>query len=262
MIKYLIITFTILICICGMYLYYRYFRDYEADIDEIIDYTNNIKCSADLSDFCMQKILSEKQAKKFAKKIKQNTSNWKTKNIVMSTLGTASYLEGTQGFHYYLSEYEKTNPLLEENYKELYDIVLNYFKKRAPNSLVKYRFALPGFHIFKCNKLFSLPVASIHKDLQYQHLRFNSNEDIDLDKTLSFTLCLELPPTGGGLFKYEHDKKIKVNYKPGYIVCHNGKTTHMIAPSSTPIDDKTYYRITLQGHAVYEKNKNTWWLYW
>ena len=210
----------------------------------------------------MEKVFTKKEAQEFAKKVKQDRHLWKTKNILMHTLGTASYLEGTSGFNYYKKEYTKTNKLLKKRYNKLFDILLNYFQKRVPESKVKYRFALPGFHIFECNKLFSLPVASVHKDLQYKNLKFTSNEDIDYNNTLSFTLTLELPPTGGGLFTFEDNKKSKVNYKEGYIVCHNGMSTHMIAPSPSVNDDNNYFRITLQGHGLYDKNSNTWWLYW
>jgi hypothetical protein len=215
-----------------------------------------------LSDFCMDKILTKKEAKMFAQRIKKDKSLWKKKNILMNILGTASYIEGAEGYKHYHTEFLKTNKILNTKYKDLLDIVLKYFKNRSQNSTVKYRFAYPGFHIFDCNKLFSLPVASVHQDLQYKHLKFNKNENIDLDNTLSFTLCLELPPTGGGLFTFEDDKKTKINYKEGYIVCHNGQTTHMIAPSTSVSDSKQYYRITLQGHGIYEKNSNTWYLYW
>lgn len=236
-----------------IYLWYPY---------TLIECKNKILQSENLSDFCIQKILSKSESKLFSKKIKSHKKYWKRKNILMYTLGTASYIEGTGGFNYYSKEYTKTNKFLYKHYKNLYDKVLEYFQNKTPNSKVKYRFAYPGFHIFKCNKLFSFPLASIHKDYQYRNLKLHKDEDIDYDKTLSFTLCLRLPPTGGGLYKFENNQKTKINYKAGYIVCHNGKTTHMIAPSPTPNDDKTHYRITLQGHGLYDKKQNTWWLYW
>jgi hypothetical protein len=239
-----------------------YLINYENEIDNLITYKNNIIPSENLADFCMQKVLSEQEAKLFARQVKSHKKHWKTKNILMSILGTASYLEGMNGFDSYKRQYTQTNKFLYKHYKYLYDKVLEYFQNRAPNSTVKYRFAYPGFHIFKCNRLFSWPVASVHKDFQYKQLKLKKDEDIDYNKTLSFTLCLELPNTGGGLYKFENDKKTKIAYKPGYIVCHNGKTTHMIAPSPTPSDDKTHYRITLQGHGLYDKKKNIWWLYW
>ena len=234
---------------------------YTYSIDNYITYNNNIIPSDNLSDFCMQKILTPKEAAFFANKVKSHTKYWKTKNILMYILGTASYLEGTKGTEYYTKQYKKTNKFLYKHYKKLYKKILDYFQQRT-NSTVKYRFAYPGFHIFKCNRLFSLPVASVHKDKQYLNLPLTKNEDIDYDKTLSFTLCLELPPTGGGLYKFQNNQNTKVIYKPGYIVCHNGKTTHMIAPSPTPTDNNTYYRITIQGHGLYDKTKDIWWLYW
>ena len=254
----ILILIAVFLIACMIYLYYTYFDN---TIDTVIE---NVKQpeTEDLSEFCMDRVLTDKQATKFAQKIKNDQKYWKSKNILMYILGTASYIEGKKGYSYYKSEYKKTNKYLRKNYKELYDIILNYFKKRAPNSKVKYRFALPGFHIFKCNKIFSLPVASVHKDMQFKHLKFRNNEDIDYDKTLSYTLSLALPPTGAGLILFEDNKKVKINYKIGHIVCHNGQTTHMIAPSPTPTDIKKHYRITLQGHAVYDKNANTWWLYW
>lgn len=255
--KYFIL-FAIFLIACILYFYYAYFDD---SVDTIIDTTQPAQ-TEDLSEFCMDRILSDKQAIKIAKQIKRDQKYWKSKNILMYILGTASYIEGKKGYSYYKSEYTKTNKHLHKNYKELYDALLTYFQQRTPNSKVAYRFALPGFHIFKCNKIFSLPVASVHKDRQYLELKFNKNEDIDYDKTLSFTLSIELPPTGAGLIIYENDKKVKINYKVGHIVCHNGQTTHMIAPSPVPKSKKQCHRITLQGHGVYDKNSNTWWLYW
>ena len=253
----------IIVIILSIYLQYycNIFKLYQ-----IFTITKTIKKqkanTTDLSEFCVEKILTKKNTKILSKQIKKDCKLWKKKNIIMSILGTASYLESAKhGFDFYNKEYLKTNKMLKRNYKQLYDIILNYFKKRCPESKVKYRFALPGFHIFKCNTIFSLPVASVHKDLQYLDLNFKEPVDIDFDKTLSFTICLELPKTGGGLYVFE-DEKVKVEYQPGYIVCHNGKTSHMIAPSPVSNINELEYRITLQGHGLYDKLSNTWYLYW
>jgi hypothetical protein len=90
-------------------------------------------------------------------------------------------------------------------------------------------------------------------------------------------LALELPPKGGGLYMFESSElgllnlvnvgsflhsfanKHKIEYKVGYIVMHNGMDYHMIAPCEM---SNTKNRITLQGHGVYEKKSNTWWIYW
>jgi hypothetical protein len=162
----------------------------------------------------------------------------------------------------------------------LLDDVKSFFQARCPEARVLYRdnAALPGFHIFDCNKLFSMPVASVHKDLQWQRVKFAPHEDIDTKHTMSFTLALELPPGGGGLYTFEgvpelgilsylvpHPltnslaRKTKIEYKVGWMVTHNGHTFHMIAPCKQA---DNAFRITLQGHGVYERTQNTWWLYW
>lgn len=267
----IIIIFIIIFYIC--YLLYKilYFTNNYTSITK----NSIIKKPECISEFYMERIISDDMAKKISDRIKNDKYYWNKKRIILHTLGTASYIEHNNGFDEYKITYKLTNKILKENYNDLLNIILNYFQKRCPNSKVKYRFAYPGFHIFTCNILFSLPVASVHQDHQYMLLKFNKNEIIDLSKTLSFTLCLELPTNGGGLYVFDKEKidyndtmfglpikteKTKIDYYPGYIVCHNGLTTHMIAPSFNICDNN--YRITLQGHGVYEKNSNTWYLYW
>ena len=167
---------------------------------------------------------------------------------------------------------------MNENYPDLLENVLNYFKERTTAN-VEYRnkAALPGFHIFDCNQVFSYSVASVHKDMQFLRLEYGPNENIDYENMLSFTLALELPKGGGGLYTFDSPnlgilglivpkplvytfcKKEKIDYKTGYMVTHNGLTHHMIAPCKP---SKTKSRITLQGHGIYEKNSNTWYIYW
>ena len=232
-----------------------------------------------LSVFTMEPFFSEKAAKVMAERVKALRDTWKTRNQAMSTLGTASYLDGGSTPHYEALAL-KTNTTAREHFGDLLDNVLDYFRERCPGSEVKYRegSALPGFHIFHCNKIFSLPVASVHKDMQWNRLGYDEKEEVDEQNTLSFTLALELPEGGGGLYTFENvaelpallnliiphplinslSKKTKIEYRVGWIVTHNGQTYHMIAPCK-PSND---FRITLQGHGVYEKNSNTWWIYW
>jgi len=232
-----------------------------------------------LSAFSMEQFFDAKASQEMASRVKDLQSKWETRNQAMSTLGTASYLDGGNTKHYE-SLASKSNPLLQEHFPDLLTSIQDYFQQRCPNSLVKFRegAALPGFHIFHCNKLFSLPVASVHKDMQWNRLRYSEEEDVDENNTLSFTLALELPEGGGGLYTFENipemppvlnlivprpllnsvSKKTKIEYKVGWMVTHNGQTYHMIAPCKPSKE----YRITLQGHGIYEKNSNTWWLYW
>jgi hypothetical protein len=129
--------------------------------------------------------------------------------------------------------------------------------------------ALPGFHVFDCNTLFSYPVASVHKDMQF----LRTGIDNISDDTLSFTLALEVPEGGAGLYTFDSAEanllvprpliynlanKTYIEYKTGWMVTHGGQTYHMIAPSK----QGTGHRITLQGHGVYQTTTDTWFLYW
>ena len=231
-----------------------------------------------LSSFRMEKFMSEERAFEIVQKVRKQKNNWVRRNAAMSTLGTASYLDGGDKDIYEKMSIE-SNPFMIEHYNELLDDVLNYFQERCPDAKVKYRenAALPGFHVFHCNSLFSMRVASVHKDLQYQRLKFTDEEEIDSEYTMSFTLALELPDSGAGLYTFDSPdlgifhylippplihtfaSKTRIDYKVGWMVVHNGMTFHMISPCK---EDKKKKRITLQGHGVYEKNANTWWLYW
>ena len=231
-----------------------------------------------LASFRMEQFMSEKDAFYWANKVKSHKNLWEKRNPAMSTLGTASYLDGSIK-EQYVKLSQKSNPFMKEHYSDLLDAVLLYFQERCPHSIVKYRdnAAFPGFHIFNCNQLFSMRVASVHKDLQFQRLTYSEDEEVDSEYTMSFTLSLELPESGAGLYTFDSpdlglfhylippplthsfSKKTRIDYKIGWMVVHNGMTFHMIAPCK---EDKIKKRITLQGHGVYEKNANTWWLYW
>jgi hypothetical protein len=231
-----------------------------------------------LSVFSMERFCEDKVAQEYSLRVRDLKDNWKTRNAAMSTLGTASYLDGAS-IESYESLALQSNPILQSNFEDLLKNILNYFQNKCPGSKVAYRenCGVPGFHIFSCNRLFSMPVASVHKDMQWNRLRYNEEETIDTNNTLSFTLALELPEGGGGLYTFEKtlgglpamiiphpfiyaaSKKQKIEYKTGYMVTHNGQTFHMIAPCKA---SEEKYRITLQGHGIYEKTKNTWWLYW
>jgi hypothetical protein len=230
-----------------------------------------------VSSFRMEPFLTQQECNEIAAQIYEMKTSWETRNVAMSTLGTASYLDGGSASEYVTKSLRK-NPMMRKHFQPLLDKVLDYFRKKT-SSAVMYRenASLPGFHIFDCNKIFSLPVASVHRDLQWQRLTYHKNEDIDTQNTLSFTLAIELPPGGGGLYTFHQNvsplftllvprgivssfaPKTKIEYKEGYMVTHNGQTDHMIAPCEMSLNKK---RITLQGHGVYEKNKDTWYLYW
>jgi|688.fasta_scaffold12235_17 hypothetical protein len=233
-----------------------------------------------IADFRFEPFYTENDAQKIADRVMAQKHLWERRNIAMSTLGTSSYVDGANSRTYQQKSAE-SNPRMMELFGDVEDRILKYFQFRAPGATIKFRdyAALPGFHIFECNKLFSSPVASVHRDLQFQRLEYAKNEKIDLKNTLSFTIALQLPKSGSGLYMIDlppipdvmqlliprplitaFAEKTKIEYKVGYIVCHNGQHTHMIAPSAWDGEDS--YRITIQGHGVYDWEKKTWYMYW
>jgi hypothetical protein len=170
------------------------------------------------------------------------------------TLGIASYLDASQN-----------------NQAEYYD--------RAKQSAVSYaeNLALPGFHIFQADRQFEQPIAAIHTDVNHQLFTWHSDEPIDFDRSLSFTLAISLPKLGGGLNLWdlshheiierppaevkgliESRSKSFHPYKIGSLVLHSGNIVHQIAAGKNlQADDE---RITLQGHSLY--CQGSWQLYW
>jgi len=148
----------------------------------------------------------------------------------------------------------------------------------------------PGFHIFIGR---AIPRAdcldnregcgSCHFDLQHAYIPWARwYKDFDLDNTISFTLPLNLPASGGGLIVWEpitleqsHDyvrqnkfgeivkqarttSSTTIRYAVGRLVLHNGHTLHQMA--GAPRISVTDERITLQGHGVFADG--VWRLYW
>lgn len=230
-----------------------------------------------VSSFRMESFLTSEECFKITQKVYSLRASWENRNVAMSTLGTASYLDGWNKQEY-TDKAMKSNLMMRQHFQSLLDKVLAYFRGKTTSQVIyRENAALPGFHVFDCNKIFSMPVASVHRDLQWQRLTYKDNEDIDTEHTLSFTLAIELPKGGGGLYTFDQQvppivtlfvprgivssfaPKSKIEYKEGFMVTHNGQTDHMIAPCEMSINKK---RITLQGHGVYEKNSDTWFLYW
>jgi glutathione synthase/RimK-type ligase-like ATP-grasp enzyme len=200
------------------------------------------------------------------------------------TLGAASYLDCgdyQEPEDTYWQKAARYNPVLWEHFGWLYDKLQNHLEAllQAP---VAYRedAALPGFHLWLAEAIPTRSLVSMHCDLQYQHLPWPAQSPIDFSQTLSFTLPIALPASGGGLDLCDLSHLDYLDMRPnnaidwqliprfrnrqyhpyhiGHLVLHSGYTLHRVAPTSaaTPTDQ----RITLQGHAV--QVDGVWQLYW
>ena len=193
------------------------------------------------------------------------------------TLGTASYLDGDDGFATYRERAAATNPLLERHFGELLETVRATLEEELGEAC-RYtpELARPGFHVYQSSPLFQT-AGKVHYDLQFEKIEWE-DPSVDLENQLSFTLPVALPRAGGGLLVWNVDYRevrrmfqevrrrvLAENrepelhpYRVGELVSHPGYLLHQIAPmpDMEPEDE----RITLQGHAV--RGEDGWILYW
>jgi hypothetical protein len=194
------------------------------------------------------------------------------------TLGAASYLDAASGGSDYYGKAKRYNPILRDHFAWLYKRLADTLAHQLGANLV-YRdtFARPGFHIFLAHKAFEQPMASIHRDLQFQLLDWESSEEVNFANPISFTLTISLPKLGGGLNLwniYHEDidgliqseitqlvrsrEKKFYPYEVGKLVLISGLQLHQISQGQKLLPGDA--RITLQGHGLL--CQDTWQLYW
>lgn len=192
------------------------------------------------------------------------------------SLAAASYLDAPGRRDEYLECARKTNPILLDQFSDVYAIVISFFEKLlfAP-VLITNEAAVPGFHIFELDRCGSRgdPAAMrAHFDLQWMH----AFPGWQPDATLSFTVAIEQPPNGAALevwtltyanavmsatpaqkWAASHPGR-RLHYIDGGITVHDGNVLHAIG--SRPPGDPPGRRLTLQGHGVQFEGR--WMLYW
>ena len=230
-------------------------------------------------------ILTTAQVQDVIRQIDALSAHWEQRHhkLPFYTLGAASYLDSFEVFNArYYRKVTRLNPVLERHFSWLYELVIQAMREATgkPCALADGQ-ALPGFHIFLAHPQFLEPVASKHIDLQHKTLNWPRAQSVSLEQgTLSFTLALELPQSGGGLntWSVSHEELLAkhfwsttlgsthieselsfIEYKPGHMVVHSGELLHQIAPPKEL--QPTDRRITLQGHGVLS-HENTYLLYW
>lgn len=217
-------------------------------------------------------------------KILEKLASFKTtdSNSVLSRVGTASYL--SRDPMSYFDESKISNAAMRPVFAEEYELLRKRLEQITQRRCVYpdlgngHELALPGFHIFKGGSWLGTGwnVASVHVDLQYEKVQWPCKDDLDFTKTFSFTLALRLPERCGlQMFDREHDPKKplrtakwwsmrndlvhKIYYKPGNLYVHSGHQYHMVLGWKGSAET---HRVTMQGHAVYNKTKDEYWLYW
>jgi hypothetical protein len=214
----------------------------------------------------------------------------KRDDFALYSLGAAAYLDApTQNTidkfdldvlpqDIYLKRLAENNDLLMNYFSDIYfrlqQQLQNHLGEKVCYAIGK---ALPGFHIFNAHAQYANASAHVpHYDRQYEQLTWTQTVTPFNARTISFTLPISLPASGGGLYLWPLDLTEVLNteksevaklvraakctahkYAIGELICHNGHQLHRIAPWVSATGDQ---RITLQGHGLFIDDM--WKLYW
>lgn len=194
------------------------------------------------------------------------------------TLGAACYLDVPEhGIEEYYRRAVRGNVLLQRRFRPLYAQLLTRIVAilGAP-AVYSNRYALPGFHVFVASPEIRALEPKVHFDLQDLDLEWEDGGARRPDERISFTLPVQLPKCGGGLWVWdiEHEdvrdqatidvaalathERTLVQYQVGELVVHSGDRLHQIENARQAEPGEV--RMTLQGHA--RKTRGTWILYW
>lgn len=179
------------------------------------------------------------------------------------TFGAAAYLDACRALTpaNYFSLAQTHNPLLaatfEDVYRRLEQRLLDLLGEPVHHTA---RLALPGFHLWQHCGLGRAYLDGFHIDGQFRHLGLAVESGAS---TLSFTLPLELPLSGGGiefchLSSTRKSGEILVEpYRVGELLVHSGLVLHRRHHVDTTTSCR---RVTLQGHGY--RWHGRWTLYW
>lgn len=202
--------------------------------------------------------------------------------------------KGVLNYERYNNLKKVMNPFLKENLSEIYSKIFKFLEMHLNTQVETIdELAYPGFHILTYNENCELVTNSLHIDDQYYyHMDFLKSKfkNVDEQRFLSFTVSIQMPRNGSGLYiwpidgweklnleeaankymhlqvkknnltnfdrrKYEKDFNPEiVEYKEGKIIFYVGNLLHEMMPFIGPSFEDDY-RITLQGHGVLCDNK-------
>jgi hypothetical protein len=245
------------------------------------------------------KILTEDESKLYSSKVLGYKNLFRSyANDKFYVLGAASYANDLEQYNLIKNE---VNPIIERNFTDLLNLIKNYLEKILNEKcFFDKNLSYPGFQILNSKDKDALaPLTSLHIDTPYElHYDYLLNEykNVNFDFPLTFTLSLNIPKSGGGLYywdlegwenqseeeshklyidiynkydnlfiiknipsriEYENILKPKIlKYKNGYMTIFKGNLLHQVIPFYSMSEEP---RITLQGHGL--KSNSGWLLY-
>jgi hypothetical protein len=226
-------------------------------------------------------MLTPLECQKARNEVMDLQSSWisRHKSAPFFTLGLASYIDcfpnhqthmkeaiEFSGDYFVKDKIIHNNEFLDNHFGWLYYSVMRKLVNRLGVSTItmidrRGRVASPGFHIFLPHPMFSKPIASIHKDTQF-NLIFTEDELKD-SEVFSFTLSV-VSPKNSGLNHWPKAKNIEeaknskpdfIEYEAGDMVIHSGMDIHQMRVNASESP-----RITMQGHILKQGSKAL--LYW
>lgn len=209
---------------------------------------------------------------------------WQKRTSVMWSIGVGAYMHG-KNVDSYREETKHWTDILDQKYSWLSEKLFTFLKKKLPHDT---RVSLlnagsrPGFHIFEVRRSLLAPLCFPHFDRQHMSLNLPGDaNDYDYDNLLSFTFPIVLPKEDAGLILFDQSslrsdlwnyspkylahyciKKMFIKYEVGTLVIQNGNTMHGIYPFQTEQEEPSQWRITYQGHGLYNRKLNEWFIYW
>lgn len=210
-------------------------------------------------------------------------ARWVARSPGFWTFGRAAYLDVMNSIDPEADYYESLgawNDLLRSELGWLLDRVAAIVAEYVGESCTFFEgVALPGFHIFEGRGIATGRWPNQHFDLQYRGLRWPG--PLDEERTLSFTLALEVPQAGAGLEIWDlteaefirlerMGRRVTMEslgtlrpswvhrYQPGWMALQTRPIMHRIA--TTPYVIAGDRRITMQGHAIAVDDR--WVIYW
>ena len=226
-----------------------------------------IRCLSVLPEVCRVSVADRQDCDSWAERINELRRYWlrRRPGVDFFTLGAATYLDASLSVGIYKILSDQFNPVLEQNFGDLFDRVVAVLEDFAGQDVVLDRnLALPGFHVFGdpfsiSSRQLSQEAARLggdkHVDSQYAyHSRYwESFSRVNHERLITFTMAIRLPRNGSGLNMYGHDDSRRyVPYEQGSAIVFDGLTPHSIPGRRIPDGDQ---RITLQAHGLEVEGK-------
>lgn len=172
-------------------------------------------------------LMSKDQAERFVDKLDSLSQYWTPRPRnglnMFYTVGGAAYLDTYHGArpNQYVNNYTKMNPILKENFHELYSLLINKTNELVGECELADNLAIPGFQIFGLKKE-NMPNPSpipdlgysteLHSDkVSYNHKDFWSKYKNVEDDLLTITVALEIHKNGSGLAVWDKEMDIDSN---------------------------------------------------